>query len=199
MAVNIINDFVDNKYIDEIIAGSDVFLEEVGSDRPGYFEDNYPKIAIPEKDHDGNYDKRVKTDLHKRTDILIQDCLFRVKTTLENFYKKSLLNYEGSLVKLTAGAHNGLHSDMYMLDGSKWHDGTGREDEKEYSALLYFSDYNKDFFGGEVEFPQHNLVIKPKRGDLVFFRGDLNHLHEVKPILGGNRYAMIMFFGEARQ
>jgi hypothetical protein len=83
-----------------------------------------------------------------------------------------------------------------MLDGSSWNDGSGREDELEYSALLYLSDYGTDFTGGEIIFPKQNLTIYPTKGMLVFFRGDLEHPHEVNTIISGNRYAIVTFFGK---
>lgn len=195
MAVNVIQNFVDESYASVIIDGSEALLQKI-EDRPGYFEDIYPKIAKSFIDTTSDLDPRVSSDEEKLASAYISHALYLTKIKLESFYQKKLENYEGGLVKLISGAHNGLHSDMYMLDGSEWNDGTGREAEKEYSALLYFSTHNQDFFGGEIVFPQHKKIIKPRCGDLVFFRGDLDHLHEVKPIEGGERYALIMFFGE---
>ena len=196
MSVNIVENFVSKSYAQKIIDLSDVFLKEIGYSRPGYFEDPNPKRAISKENYVDPPNVNFKTEDDRMYDMLLCNAIYITKKHLENFYQKELTRYEGSLVKTTSGAQNGLHADMYKLDGTSWNDGSGREDELGYSALLYFSDYETDFLGGEVVFPQHNLKIFPKIGTLVFFRGDLDHLHEVKKIKSGSRYAMIMFFGE---
>ena len=196
MSVNIVENFVSKSYAQKIIDGADAFLEEIGDTRPGYFEDNHGRTAIPKKNYGNFSDPRIKTETHKISDMLLSDSLHITQKHLEDFYGKQLNKYENIFVKTTIGANNGLHADMYKLDGTSWNDGSGREDELGYSALLYFSDYGTDFLGGEIVFPQHKLKIFPKAGTLIFFKGDLDHLHEVKTIKSGYRYAMIMFFGE---
>lgn len=84
---------------------------------------------------------------------------------------------------------------MYQIDGSKWEDGSGRESELDYSALLYLSDFEKDFAGGEIIFPQQDLTIKPECGMLIFFRGDLEHLHKVSRVTSGERHSIVAFLG----
>ena len=53
------------------------------------------------------------------------------------------------------------------------------------ASVLYLND---DYEGGEIHFPQHNLSIKPKRGDLLIFPGNQYYSHEVKEILSGERF-----------
>jgi hypothetical protein len=196
MTVQIIENFISEDYANDIVAGASIFLEKP-KNREGFFEDPKQRRAIPKEEyHLHTPDERAVDEINKKTDMLISDVLYITKQKLESFYKFPLNNYEGGLVKLVTGAKNGLHSDMYMLDGSSWNDGSGREDELEYSALLYLSDYGSDFTGGDIIFPKQEITIFPKKGMLVFFRGDLEHPHEVSVITGGSRYAMIMFFGK---
>jgi hypothetical protein len=196
MTVQIIENFVSENYANDVVSGASYFLEKP-KNREGFFEDPRLRPAIPKEEyHQHTPDDRAIDEKSKKTDMLISDVLYITKQKLENFYGFSLNNYEGGLVKLVTGAKNGLHSDMYMLDGSSWNDGSGREDELEYSALLYLSDYGNDFTGGDIIFPKQDLKILPKKGMLVFFRGDLEHPHEVSEITGGSRHAMIMFFGK---
>jgi hypothetical protein len=77
----------------------------------------------------------------------------------------------------------------------KWPEGPGMEEHiddeaKERShyhiaSVLYLND---NYDGGEINFPQHNLSIKPKKGDLLIFPGNQNYAHEVKEILSGERF-----------
>lgn len=133
-------------------------------------------------------------DADRSPEILAAVALARMN--VEQHFDVIIDRHQAMLVRLEEGAFNGLHSDMYNLDGSDWDDETKRKDELEYSAILYLSEYGVDFTGGELVFPQHDLKVQPKIGDLVFFRGDLDHTHKVRHILSGERYAVVMFFGK---
>lgn len=194
MSVNIVKNFIDTECAEQIISGSEVFLEKAAG-RVGYFENKYGTVPLPKDQYVFGSNPRSKSKQSDISDMMMSDSAYLVKRHLETFYGKVLTKCEAGLVKTTVGASNGLHSDMYKLDGSQWDDGSGREDELEYSALLYLSEYQKDFTGGELFFPGQDLKIHPMPGTLVF-RGDLDHLHSVSTIESGSRYAMIMFFGE---
>jgi hypothetical protein len=58
-----------------------------------------------------------------------------------------------------------------------------------YGIVLYL---NEDFVGGEIEYPDLGLLIKPKARSLVIHPGDVNH--QVKKVLHGpTRYMMTTF------
>jgi Rps23 Pro-64 3,4-dihydroxylase Tpa1-like proline 4-hydroxylase len=58
-----------------------------------------------------------------------------------------------------------------------------------YGFCLY---YNDDYDGGELEYPELNLTIKPKAGSLYIHGG--NVLHKSLPVLGDNiRYFSTVF------
>lgn len=198
MSVQVIKKFINDEYLDEIVSKSGDLLKR--APRPGYFETRHRYIPTPFKDQnlDSKYYEFLDNEDKKRAGSLICNALFLAQTELEKFYGVKLNDCQGGVVKLVQGAKNKLHSDMYKLDGSQWDDGSGREDEYEYSALLYLSTYEKDFLGGEIIFPQHQLTIFPEKGTLVFFRGDLEHIHEVAEITSGHRYAIIMFFSTSK-
>lgn len=90
-----------------------------------------------------------------------------------------------------------LNKEKYMLDLSylpikRWDTGSnmGPHSDSSYSfpklaftAITYFND---DYEGGEIEFPEKNIKIKPKAGSTIIFPSNL--IHSVKTILNGNRY-----------
>lgn len=76
------------------------------------------------------------------------------------------------LNKYNTGMGMGPHADDY--DGSFG---------LKYSLVTYLND---DYDGGEIDFPEHNLMIKPKSGSLVMFPS--TYVHEAKPITSGNKY-----------
>lgn len=159
-------------------------------DRCFEIREKYRDKLIPAKDRPAFFEM----DAAESPEILAAVAMARIE--IEKKFDVIINRHEAMLVRLEEGAFNGLHSDMYNLDGSDWDDETGRKDELEYSAILYLSEYNVDFTGGELVFPQHDLRVQPKIGDLVFFRGDLEHTHKVRHILSGERYAVVMFFGK---
>lgn len=76
-----------------------------------------------------------------------------------------------------------------MMTGRHLDNRGGLEPYTRFGLIIYL---NGDFNGGEVEYPDFNLFLKPKERSLIFHPSDLNH--GVKQILDGpDRY----FFTEA--
>jgi hypothetical protein len=55
----------------------------------------------------------------------------------------------------------------------------------EYSTMVYLND---NYAGGEIEFPEYDIAIKPRAGDIVTFPTNAMYLHAVKKIESGTRY-----------
>lgn len=60
-----------------------------------------------------------------------------------------------------------------------------------YTIMLYESDYNDDFTGGELEFVDGTLVY-PSVGKCVLF--DAREVHRMRPILSGVRTSILLKF-----
>lgn len=56
-------------------------------------------------------------------------------------------------------------------------------------SVVYF--INDDFAGGELFFPELDLVIEPEAGTLVCFPSDHNYIHGVRPVTAGRRYTIV--------
>ena len=56
------------------------------------------------------------------------------------------------------------------------------------TVMIYL---NSAFSGGEIAFPQHGVKHKPITGDVLIFPGNSAFLHEVEPILSGERYGLM--------
>lgn len=163
------------------------------SDRPGFYEDLHHRSieqALP-----NTVDKKNKFDNLKelKASSIINHFIYLTKLEIEEFYSVEIKSFVGGMTCLTEGAFHGPHADMYDLDGNRLDD----EESKalEYSAILYLSDYGKDFLGGQLLFTSLGIEVKPSSGTLVFFKGDIEHVHEVRSVLGGKRSAIVMFFG----
>ena len=57
------------------------------------------------------------------------------------------------------------------------------------TICLYLSD---NYEGGEIGFPEIDFYLKPKAGTLVIFKG--NTIHEVKELISGDRYLVMVGF-----
>ncbi len=64
--------------------------------------------------------------------------------------------------------------------------------ELNHIASVYY--INDDYTGGEINFPEHSVEIKPKANSVVIFPGNENYLHEVRTIVGSDRYSSAQWF-----
>ena len=82
--------------------------------------------------------------------------------------------------------------DLFYLPIKRWDPGSsmGPHTDGGYSfpklSFTLITYLNDDYLGGEIEFPEHNIVLKPKAGSTIMFPS--NFVHNVKPILEGSRY-----------
>ena len=53
---------------------------------------------------------------------------------------------------------------------------------------------NDDYKGGELEFKEFNLKIKPVAGEIVVFSSGFPYMHQVHPITTGIRYAVVKWY-----
>lgn len=116
-----------------------------------------------------------------------------IKLTAQEVLGQELDLCQANYQLLLTGAFNGLHADAMKLDGSPIHDD-GTFDELEWSGLLYLNTYGEDFTGGTLYFPEFDLTYYPQVGDLVLFKGDVEHRHEVSKVLSGKRKNILFFW-----
>ena len=53
---------------------------------------------------------------------------------------------------------------------------------------------NEDYDGGELEFKEFNLRIKPEAGSIIVFSSAYPYSHEVHPVLSGIRYSVVKWY-----
>lgn len=199
MSVEIVKSFVSKDICKQIYHNSKTCLEENFGVAKGYRESfvsippakNLPENIILEN---FNYFNIKDTPENKDVAKTISATLYQMTELIESFYSEKIKEVQSSLIKMLEGAKNDLHSDMYLLDGSEWHGGHGQRSSFKYSAILYLSSMGEHFDGGQICFPEYNLCIEPEAGDLVFFRGDLEHKHYVPKITSGERLSVVAFF-----
>lgn len=120
------------------------------------------------------------------------EAVLAVKKEVEKFFGLEMSITNCNYMYMQPGAENGLHADTCELDGSRFQE---EEEETEYSALIYLSESGKDFEGGDIYFPLQDLVIAPKRGTIIYFKGDHHRPHGVTKVTKGERRVVVLFFG----
>ena len=84
------------------------------------------------------------------------------------------------------GGHYLGHNDgeSFNYETRKWE----RLMERDVSFLFYLND---QYGGGELEFPEHGLTIKPKKGMMIAFPSYKDFAHKVHPVTWGHRYSLV--------
>lgn len=127
--------------------------------------------------------------VNKKLGALFED----IKSKAEKIFGEKMDLCQSSYQMMPPGTSNPMHADRVNLDGTPIQPD-GEEEELEWSGLLYLSNYGEEFTGGELEFPEFDLWYEPKAGDVVIFKGDLEHRHEVKEIKSGKRRNVVFFW-----
>ena len=76
-------------------------------------------------------------------------------------------------------------------DGEHFNDETGKWErimERDVSFLFYLND---QYGGGELEFYDLGLTIKPKKGMMIAFPSYKDFAHKVHPVTWGHRYTLV--------
>jgi predicted 2-oxoglutarate/Fe(II)-dependent dioxygenase YbiX len=82
------------------------------------------------------------------------------------------------------GGHYIEHNDSENFEGGEWK----RIAARDISLLFYLND---DYTGGELEFTQLGLTIKPKKGMMIAFPSYKEFSHKVHPVKSGFRYTLV--------
>jgi Rps23 Pro-64 3,4-dihydroxylase Tpa1-like proline 4-hydroxylase len=92
------------------------------------------------------------------------------------FAEKNIKSREQSihLLKYGPGGHLPAHQDQGIST-------------RVLSSVMYLND---DYEGGEIEFVNSGVKLKPEAGSIIFFPSNFLYVHEVWPIESGLRYSM---------
>jgi hypothetical protein len=88
-------------------------------------------------------------------------------------------------VKWITGMNSKLHCDCEKPDGTPAM--AANFYTYNVSVLMYPND---KYTGGEITFPDYDLVLKPKPGDMIMFPGNNAYKHTVQKVESGFRYTM---------
>ena len=136
---------------------------------------------VSQKDNDGN----PTSWIHNYEGIIDKDNVFgRVLDEVKKAYNYTNIAKKNTdrlnLARWDKGSKLTLHVD-----------DLGYVTDNHLPTLVYLND---DYEGGELGFATHGLVIKPKKGDLIMFPGNMHYAHEVFEVLSGTRYTLPIWF-----
>jgi Rps23 Pro-64 3,4-dihydroxylase Tpa1-like proline 4-hydroxylase len=111
---------------------------------------------------------------------LVTNSMYNVsKVIAEKFnLSNSLYAVEGNIGRWALNKDLEIHDDTYDARFTK------------YSSVIYLT---SSYEGGELEFPDFNLSLKPKAGQLVIFPAG-GHWHKVNPVTSGDRSTIVGFY-----
>ena len=81
------------------------------------------------------------------------------------------------------------HADNERREHGRWL--PNHTPQRDYTALVYLND---NFTGGELVFPDRDVVIIPKSGLFVGFHSNHEFVHAVPNVLSGKRYSLPVWF-----
>jgi len=194
MSVQVIDSYISDYDARMIIDGFSPHL--VASGRIGMAEAQY---ADPVKAINNIYEGKPIIDNEESLEAaaLFTETVNKIAKEISEFYNVEAVPASSIFAEVSQGGKNGLHCDSVMIDGTPWPDNDDTLDGLEFSALLYLNTSGVDYEGGQIVFPNQKITITPEVGKLIFFRGDIDHPHEVSEVTAGTRYALVLFYGSA--
>lgn len=201
MATNIYGMFTRKIKADATIAGCINIFENVWPDPAKTIRDVESQCADPES---GVYWSRAETIGHGpnqnlRTNRLIPITQLShvtdniVLQDIHNQYYRLLISAILSYANQYNITENFFHENYNMLkyrpgEEYKFHYDSGTVMGRAISAILYL---NSDYTGGEIEFPNFGVTIKPEPGMLILFPSNFAYAHIAKPVITGTKYAIV--------
>jgi hypothetical protein len=195
MSVQVIDNFISNSEARSIVDALSPHL--VASERFGLSEtrfEDYMKILKHIYDGESIFEEPDNFE----AGLLFTQTINRVAKKINDFYGVDVVAINPQLAEISEGGKNdGLHCDSVQLDGTPWNDGNTMLEDLEFSALVYLNTCGEDYSGGTIYFPNQGLEVLPKTGQMIFFRGDIDHPHGVSEVTSGKRYALVLFYGRS--
>lgn len=120
-----------------------------------------------------NSNNVVAQNIHNQMNILLQASLvpYNNKHDIPDLYHEAY-----NMLKYSGGQEYKAHADGFTADG------------RCVSAIIYLND---DYEGGEVEFVNFGLKIKPEPGMLLLFPSNYAYRHIAHPVTSGTKYAIV--------
>ena len=176
--LEIINDF-EKAVSDGILSFEDGYVAKNDKSVPDY---EFRKVFLFWIKYEKKNDQE-NNSLEERGAVLID----KMRLAFNNSFKNSIEQYQQ--------LYNWQSQEFYDYQFLRYQEGhfvkthtdNNHVEIRNISLCYYFND---DYEGGELYFPNIDLIIKPKKNQLVLFPSNFVYSHEVKPVTSGTRYAV---------
>jgi predicted 2-oxoglutarate/Fe(II)-dependent dioxygenase YbiX len=129
-------------------------------------------------------------DVDSKSASWVYGITLRLKEKIETHLSTSELFVESFFVAcMSSGDSHIPHADNERREHGRW--VPNHTPQRDYTGLAYLND---DFTGGELVFPDLDVVIAPKPGLLVGFPSNHKFEHAVPKVLSGKRYSLPIWF-----
>jgi Rps23 Pro-64 3,4-dihydroxylase Tpa1-like proline 4-hydroxylase len=120
----------------------------------------------------------------------VSDTIKNINDKFSRIMVKSLENYRGVFGISEPLVYSEPNSLLRYSDGQKFglHYDGGSTSKRIISPILYLND---DYIGGEIEFINFGIKIKPKSGSLLVFPSNYAYRHVAHPVTSGTKYAIV--------
>jgi len=138
---------------------------------------NWQKFLPEVKDINPNdYYAKEMTEASSKIYAALDIAFNHYSNILYPFAAKNIKQREGSfhLLRYDKAGHLPAHQDQGVSS-------------RVLSTVTYLND---NYRGGEIEFVNSKVKIKPEAGSIIFFPSNFLYVHEVYPITEGSRYSM---------
>lgn len=133
------------------------------------------------------------SDYYFDEQLSISKRLYETLDLATNHYANTLYPFCGRNIK---NREFSIHLLRYEVGGFL----PAHQDHGVSSRILSTVSYlNDDYEGGEIEFANSNIVIKPPAGSIIFFPSNFLYVHEVHPITKGSRYSLPHWYHNMRK
>jgi hypothetical protein len=181
----IIENFIEKEDLVKVQTFLPQINEWVDTGENQYAEDGtctYDASYWADRQCSGDILNRIAPDIHN----IIDKYIVKMKLVLESRFNVELFQRPPVIIKWTPGTEQLPHADKQLPNGNP-----NPFPNYDINSLIY---YNDNFEGGELYYPEFDLIINPKPGLAVAHPGDINYLHGVKKIISGERFTTPSFY-----
>jgi len=152
------------------------------------------QVLVEDDKHGVNYDARkcynyFITD--KQFKCHPQDPIRRAAESLQTGLDAITEDFRGRYSIVPLVSHHTVL--LRYEEGNMFHNHI--DDHPQFPRVISLSMFlNDDFEGGELEFKEFNIKIKPVAGEIVVFSSGFPYMHQVHPTSKGTRYAVVKWY-----
>jgi Rps23 Pro-64 3,4-dihydroxylase Tpa1-like proline 4-hydroxylase len=148
----------------------------------------YEDLTFCEKKYLPQPDLIPAQDFYFKEMLEISNALYDSLDVAKNHYADVLYPHAGRNIK---GREFNIDLLRYKTGGYL----PAHQDQGVSTRILSTVSYlNDDYVGGEIEFVNSKVKIKPPAGSIIFFPSNYLYVHEVHPIVSGERYSLPHWF-----